>query len=226
MKLTIFGASGSVGRHLVTQALQAGHQVKAFARAPQKLEITHPNLTLVAGDVMDEAAVASAVVASEAVLVTLGSKKLTGTLRSAGTANIVRAMQTHGVKRLVCQTTLGVGDSYGNLDVFWKYLMFGLVLRVIFKDHGVQENIVRQSGLDWVIVRPAAFTDGAALGKYKHGFGPDEANLSLKISRADIAHFMLQQIDNDRYLHQTPGLSDTRENIYSAPTKATKTIEV
>ena len=210
MKLVIFGATGSVGRHLVGQALAAGHQVSAFARSPQKLDMDHPNLTLVAGDVMDREAVSAAVMASDAVLVTLGSKKLTGFLRSRGTLHIVEAMQKHGVKRLVCQTTLGIGDSYGNLDFFWKYVMFGTILRAVFKDHGVQEGIVQQSGLDWVIVRPAAFTDGAAQGLYKHGFGANEANLSLKISRADIANFMLGQISDDRYLHQTPGLSDAR----------------
>ncbi len=209
MKIVIFGATGSVGRHLVEQALSQGHQVTAFARNPKALKLTHTNLTYFAGDVFDPACVAEAVQGSKGVLVTLGSPKLTGKVRSVGTRHVVRAMEKHGVKRLICQTTLGVGDSRANLNFYWKYLMFGLILRAVFNDHAVQEDIVKHSKLDWVIVRPAAFTDGPATNTYKHGFSPREKNLMLKISRADIASFMLQQLSNDTYLHQTPGLSNS-----------------
>ena len=85
--------------------------------------------------------------------------------------------------------------------------MFGWFLKAAFKDHEIQEQYVRESNLDWTIVRPAAFTDGPQTELYKHGFPPTTKSLSLKISRADVAHFMLQQISSTRYLHQTPGLS-------------------
>lgn len=207
MKLIIFGATGTIGRHLVEQALTQGHEVIAFARNPAALEIDHPNLRLFPGDVFDPLAVAAAVKGSEGVLVSLGSPKLTGKVRSVGTQNIVQAMEKHKVKRLICQSTLGVGDSQANLNFFWKYLMFGLILRSVFNDHVAQEAIVKRSRLDWVIPHPAAFTDGPVTESYKHGFSTSEKKITLKISRADVANFMLQQLADDTYLHQTPGLS-------------------
>lgn len=207
MKLIIFGATGTMGRHLVKQALAQGHQVTAFARKPEALEIEHPNLRLFTGDVFDPESVAAAIKGGEGVLVSLGSSKLTGKVRSVGTQHIVEAMQRHQVKRLICQTTLGVGDSQANLNFFWKYLMFGLILRSVFKDHVVQEAVVKRSKLYWVIVRPAAFTDGPAPDEYRHGFPANEKNLALKILRTDVASFMLRQLNDDGYLRQTPGLS-------------------
>jgi uncharacterized protein YbjT (DUF2867 family) len=85
--------------------------------------------------------------------------------------------------------------------------MFGLLLREAFADHEQQEAHVVGSGLDWTIVRPAAFTDGGRTGAYRHGFSPAEKGLRLKISRADVADFMLDQLKNDTYLRKAPGLS-------------------
>jgi len=207
MKLTIFGSTGTLGTHVVQQALANGHQVTAFARNPSALKIEHPNLSLFPGDVFDEESVETAIKGADAVLVSLGSKKLTGTVRSVGTQNIVQAMEKHHVKRLICQTTLGIGESEKNLNFFWKYIMFGLILRFVFNDHKAQEKIVKRSTLDWTIIHPASFTDGPATGNYKQGFSGDEKNITLKISRADVAGFMLNQISDDTYLHQSPGLS-------------------
>ncbi len=207
MLLTVFGATGTVGRHLVQQALNEGYRVRAFARRPETLGIDHPELTMIRGDVLDAAAVSEAVDGADSVLITLGSKGLTGNIRSEGTRRIVDAMQRRGVRRLICQTTLGVGDSRSNLDFYWKVLMFGIVLRAVFKDHVIQEQIVRDSGLDWTIVRPSAFIDGPLSEKVKHGFAPTERNLTLKISRADVARFMLRQTTDNTYLHRAPGLS-------------------
>ena len=115
---------------------------------------------------------------------------------------------THGVNRFICQTTLGAGDSYGNLNFFWKHIMFGMLLRPAMADHNLQEDYIRSSDIDWTIVRPAAFTDGTLSRKYQHGFsGKSPKGLALKISRADVAHFMLEQLKSNTYLRQTPGLS-------------------
>ena len=111
------------------------------------------------------------------------------------------------MRRLVCQTTLGAGDSSGNLDFFWKHVMFGLLLREAFADHEQQEAHVRGSDLDWTIVRPAAFTDGGRTGEYRHGFPPSKKGLKLVISRANVAGFMLDQLADDAYLRRAPGLS-------------------
>ena len=140
------------------------------------------------------------------MLIALGSGRK-GTVRSGGTKHVVDAMERRGVRRLVCQTTLGAGDSRAVLNFFWKRIMFGLLLREAYADHEAQEAFVKQSKLDWTIVRPGAFTDGPATGAYKHGFPSTEKNLKLKISRADVANFMLRQLTNDTYLRHAPGLS-------------------
>jgi len=207
MKIVIFGATGTVGRVLVAQALDAQHQVTAFTRNGRFDGVQNPNLTIVQGDVLDPASVSAAIEGRDAVICTLGAGRK-GSLRAAGTANILKAMGDHGVDRFICQSTLGTGDSAGNLNFFWKRIMFGLLLRPAFADHQRQEDHVRASGLNWTIVRPAAFTDGAQTGTYQHGFaGTSSTGLSLKISRADVADFILKQLNSDTYLHRCPGLS-------------------
>jgi putative NADH-flavin reductase len=208
MRLLIFGSTGSIGHQLVQQALEQGHLVTAFARDHTKLNIQHPNLKIVQGDVLSFTSVQQAVQSQDAVLCALGSgQKRTGTVRSEGTRNIIRAMEQVGVRRLICQTTLGVGESQGNLNFFWRYLMFGLLLRQVYADHVKQEEFVKQSHLDWIIVRPAAFVNGERTSHYQHGFPGSSRTLTLKISRADVADFMLKQLADDVYLHQTPAVS-------------------
>ncbi|WP_017302488.1 NAD(P)-dependent oxidoreductase [Nodosilinea nodulosa] len=208
MKLLIFGATGSIGRQVVAQALEQGHSVTAFVRSPAKLEVQHLDLRIVQGDVLDLPSVQQAVQGQDAVVCVLGSgQNLTSTVRSQGTRNIVRAMEAAGVRRLICQSTLGAGDSWGTLNFYWKYIMFGLVLRRVFADHQRQEDAVKSSPLDWTIVRPGAFTDGPRTGQYRHGFAGNDTTSQLKISRADVADFIVKQLGNDAYLHQTPGLS-------------------
>ena len=120
MKLIIFGATGRVGSQLVSQALSQGHTVTAFVRDPQKLKtISDSNLRFVVGNVMNPGDVEKAMEGHDAVLVALGSGRK-GNIRSEGTNNVLKAMERTGVKRLVCQTTLGAGDSKGNLNFFWK----------------------------------------------------------------------------------------------------------
>jgi uncharacterized protein YbjT (DUF2867 family) len=208
MKLVIFGATGTIGRQVVQQALEQGHTVTAFARNLAKLDIQHPRLSFAQGDVMDAVAVEQAIRGQEAVVCVLGSgKKLTGTVRSEGTRQIIQAMKNVGVRRLICQSTLGVGDSWSNLDFYWKYLMFGLLLRQVFADHQRQEALVKNSGLDWTIVRPGAFTDGPLTGQYRHSFPNTDRTIALQISRADVADFILKQLSDGSSLYQTPSLS-------------------
>ena len=157
---------------------------------------------------MDSDAVEQAIHGQDAVVCVLGSgKKLTGTVRSEGTHQIIQAMEATGVRRLICQSTLGTGDSWGSLNFYWKYIMFGFILRHVFADHEKQESYVRQSQLDWTIVRPGAFLDGKRTGHYRHGFPGTDKSSHLKISRADVADFILKQLNDKTYLHQTPSLS-------------------
>lgn len=207
MRLIIFGSTGNIGQHLVSQALEQGHEVTAFTRHAEKLgNIDHKNLFIYQGDVLNEDIVREAVKSHDAVLCSLGAGRK-GTVRAKGTDNIIKAMYQSGIKRLICQSTLGAGDSIGNLNFFWKHIMFGWFLKEAFLDHELQEKHVMKSGLDWTIVRPAAFTKGKMTGNYHHGFSSTDRTLTLKISCADVAQFMLSQIQSTVYLKKTPGLS-------------------
>ena len=208
MKLVIFGSTGGTGRELIKQALDLGHDVTAYARDPTKIEDTqHSSVKVVRGDVLDLAAVESAVQGHEAVFITIGAGSRRTTIREEGTRNIVEAMQGTDVKRLICQSSLGVGDSRTNLPFFTKYIIVGVFLRHAFADHERQEAVVTQSSLDWTIVRPPHLKDGPRTGVYRHGFLTTDTQIKGWISRADVADFMLKQLVDDTYLHQTPGVS-------------------
>lgn len=207
MKIIVFGATGATGKQIVLQGLTLGYSVTAFVRDKSKLaDIQHPNLHFYTGNVLNPADVENAIKGHEAVFCALGDGRK-GTVRSAGTLNIIKGMQKNSVRRLICQSTLGAGDSKGNLNFFWKYIMFGWFLKQAFLDHELQEDYIRESFLDWTIVRPGALTDGAATGNYRHGFSGTAKSLKLKVSKADVALFMLKQLTSSEYLKKSPGLS-------------------
>lgn len=209
MNVIVIGATGSVGRLAVEDMLAQGHHVTAFARHPGNLGIEHSALVRIAGDATDPEAVSEAVRGQDAVVVTLGAgASRTSRVRSQGTLAVINAMQMHGVRRLVVQSTLGAHESWNNLNFFWKRIMFGFLLRPVFRDHELQESLVRASGLDWTIVRPSAFADGPATGSYKENFAPTERRLSLKIARADIAAFLTRQLHDLRYGRRAVAISN------------------
>jgi len=211
MRLLVFGSSGGTGRHLVEQALEQGHAVTAFVRDPAKLGLAHPSLTLARGDVMDYPSVERAVPGHDAVLCAIGGPAGKGdTIRSDGTRNIIRAMEAAGVRRFVCQTSLGYGDSRAALNRtpwHFRYIIVPLLLRGVFADHERQEEHVKRSALDWIIVRPGILTNGSRTGAYRHGFAATDRTIKARLSRADAADFMLKQLSDDSYLRQTPGVS-------------------
>ena len=208
MKILIFGASGGTGRHLLDQGLSQGHIVTAFLRNPAKLELSHDNLHLFQGDVLQPASVNEAIQNQEAVLSALGAPASDKSmLRAKGTKNIIDAMEKSGVRRFICQASLGYGDSRQRLPFIMKYLIAPVFLRHAFADHELQEKCIKESKLDWIIARPGNLTDGPLTGKYQHGPADSLKGSNLKISRADVADFMLKQLNDDTYLHQTPGLS-------------------
>jgi putative NADH-flavin reductase len=207
MNVIVFGSTGGTGRHLVDLALAQGHTVTAFARNPAALALGHAKLRVVQGDVMDASAVEGAVRGHQAVLSAIGAGAKRSTVRAEGTRNIVRGMEKAGVRRLVSQSSIGVGDSRGNLTFLLTYVIGPLFLRHAFSDHEVQERYIRESRLDWIIVRPGNLTNGARTGLYRHGFPVTDRTTKLKISRADVADFMLKQLTDDTYLHKTAGVS-------------------
>jgi putative NADH-flavin reductase len=208
MKLLVFGSTGGTGRELLIQALNQDHSVTAYARDPAKIEdIQHSRLTVVRGDVLDAATVKSAVAGHEGILVAIGAGPKRTTLREEGTRNIVEAMQSTGVKRLICLSSLGVGDSRTNLPFFTSYVVVGIFLRHAFADHERQEAVVGRSSLGWTIVRPPHLKDGPRTRAYRHGFSTTDKRIKGWISRADVADFMLKQLVDDTYLHRAPGVS-------------------
>ena len=208
MKLIIFGPTGATGRQVVTQALQQGHDVTAFARSPEKLDQTHENLKVIKGDVLDFDSVERAIQGQDVVLCTLGLPPMDkSNLRANGTKNIIRAMEKTGIKRFICQSSDGVGDSRDTLPFLMKYLIVPFMLRRAFADHEIQENYIKESQLDWIIARPTALTDGEHTGSYQHGYTADNKTVTFKISRADTADFMLKQLADNNYLHKTPSIS-------------------
>lgn len=207
MNLLVFGASGGTGRQLVEQALGQGHHVTAFVRNPAKFTLQHPRLRLFEGDVQDARAVQQAVPGHDAVLSALGAPAgRRDAVRSAGTGHILQAMQQAGVRRFVCLTTLGLGDSRPALPWLYRYVLVPLLLRYAFADSERQEALIRRSSLDWTIARPGTLTDGPRTGHYHHGFAPT-ARLPMRIARADVADFMLQQLTDATYLRREASLS-------------------
>lgn len=206
MKVIVFGATGSLGAHVVKSLLAKGHSVTGFSRSAPSGD-DGDGITMLRGDVLNQVDVQRAVKGQDAVVCALGAG-MKGEIRTKGTEIIVESMKEAGVKRLICLSSLGVGDSESVLNFWWRWVMFGLLLRAAFADHHSQEAVVRQSGLDWTIVRPSAFQDGDPLGEYHVGdLREVRGKLALKIRRADVADFMVGQVDNAQFLHQSPSLS-------------------
>ncbi|PSN17288.1 epimerase [filamentous cyanobacterium CCP5] len=205
MNLLIFGATGDTGRELVKQGLEQGHTVTGFSRHADELTQDYPAVQTVQGDVTDMTAVAKAVQGQDAVLSALGSSSLKrNPALVKGVENIVAAMEQHNVRRLVYQSSLGVGDSRDQVNFLVRYIIIPLVLRPAIQDHAEKEQIIQRSKLDWVIVRPAGLNDDAKTGEYKAG---ENIEFGARIARADVADFMLKQVSDDTYLKKTPGIS-------------------
>jgi putative NADH-flavin reductase len=207
VKVLILGATGGTGRTLVDRALALGHQVTALARNPSAVAPEDSRPTVLQGNALDARAVGEAVRGQDAVLFALGSTRIRKPLTffSESTRIVVGAMQRHGVRRLICVTGIGAGDSRGHGGFLFDLVLRPLVLRYQYEDKDRQEEIIRASDLDWVIVRPARLTDGPATGEYRVFLGGSYT--ATTISRADVAAFMLAQLTSDSYVRRAPVIS-------------------
>ncbi|MBI3450113.1 MAG: SDR family oxidoreductase [Acidobacteria bacterium] len=207
-RILIVGATGGTGRQLVSLALERGHDVTALVRDPSRLPVEHPSLRVIRGDVLDPRAVEEAVRGQDAVVSALGHHRYysPGGVLSSGTRNILRSMESHGVRRFVCETSLGIGDSAGRLGLFYTFFIIPAILPVYFLDKARQERIVARSRVDWVLVRPAVLTNGVGRGRWRAGARAGGFLLPARISRADVAAFMLDQLASEAYLGSAPGV--------------------
>lgn len=210
MKLLILGATGDTGKELVTQALEQGHIVTAFTRNPADVIKKHDSLSVMQGNILDYTSVQGAVKGQDAVLSALGIRILKkNTIISDGTGNIINAMEKYGVKRFICMSSIGVGNSIQQkkgLGFLYNYIMIPFVLKNMFSDKKVQETCIKESDLNWTIIRPVILTKGKKTGKAKC-YSYDDINIKAKISRADVAYFMLKQLSCKTNIHKTISLS-------------------
>ena len=200
MKLAIFGATGNTGAELVKQALEKEHHVTAFVRDPSRMAIEHDRLALVTGDAFDPASVAEAIQGQDAVVCTLGSSDLKKTtVRTTGTTNIIHAMKQHRVQRILVLTAMGTGDSWDTLSLVNKFF-YATLLKSSREDHEAQEAAVKESELDWTIIRPSGLTDDPRTGVYE--FGENIPAKTSKIARADVADLILKELEQNALIHK------------------------
>jgi putative NADH-flavin reductase len=208
----VIGASRGIGLETLRCALKAGHKVRALARSAASIPISHPDLEKVTGDALDRGAVVRVLAGVDAVIQTLGvaaSREVIFKpvrLFSDATRILVTAMKETGVKRLICVTGFGAGDSR-NRGGFLYNMAFHLFLGRVYDDKDVQEIIIRKSKLDWVIARPVILTNGPKTGSYRVLVDPKDWHCGY-ISRADVADFLVKQIDDDAFLRKTPVLTN------------------
>jgi putative NADH-flavin reductase len=205
VRISVLGATGRTGRQIVEQALQAGHEVVAFARKPEALEMDHERLTVVQGDILDAERVSEAVGGAEAVISALGAQRDSPeAMLTRGMANVVAAMKEHGVRRLIALTGAGVRleSDPASLGRTIVLALQGLFSPSPLRDAQGAVEVIRASGLDWTVVRVTRLSDRPGTGRV-HGGAPRLEPIR-SIPRADVARFVLEQVTDERYLVQAP----------------------
>jgi putative NADH-flavin reductase len=208
-KVLIIGASHGIGLETVRAAILAGHDVRALARSAASIPIENSALEKMSGDALDPPTIRNALRDVDIVIQTLGVEFsprviFKGTrLFSDSTRILVEAMKAAGVKRLIAVTGLGAGDSRGHGGLVYDAVAFPLLLKRVYDDKDVQEWIIKSSGLDWTIARPALLANGPATGSYRVLTEPQDWRFGV-IRRADVADFLVQQIGDRALIGTTP----------------------
>jgi putative NADH-flavin reductase len=203
MRILILGATGGIGKHLVRYALERGHEVTAFVRAPQKITLKHERLAVIQGNLLDPDQLAKVMAGHDAVLSAFGPVKLgPTTMRTTFGRAVAQAMRIAGVKRILL-----VSSAF----LFSEMFFFGRIMRgilfgnVVVDDAGMELGICRDY-LDWTIVRPPRLTNGVLTGKYRVLDDHLPAG-GLTISRADVADFMLHEVEKPAHHQQIVGVA-------------------
>ena len=215
MKVLVVGATGGSGQAAVNALLAAGHEVTAFSRHAERLQAA-PRLRRVNGDALDASAIDAVVRGHEAVVVTLGITenalrvRLRGSattpidVRSRGTRHTIAAMRKQGVRRLVVQTSFGVGETRDLLP-WMPRLMFKLLLKPQIADTEVQEREVKASGLDWVIAQPVNLTDAPV--DDAPFVSTEGETRTMKVARRQVGRFLAEAVRDPGYVGRTVALS-------------------
>jgi putative NADH-flavin reductase len=201
MRLLVLGATGSVGQLVVQEALKRRHEITALVRCPQKLNEL-ARVRVVQGDALDPNALGGAVAGQHAVISILGAGNVRHTtLFSESTRVLLAEMQRHSVRRLICVTGVGAGDTKGHGGFLYDRVLYPLFTKGIYADKDTQEVLVRQSQTDWTLVRPAPFRSHTPPGPLLAVTDVDGVTLT-RISRLEVAKFLVDELEQDRYVRQ------------------------
>ena len=208
MRVLIIGASKGIGLETTRQALDAGHDVRALARSATAIAISNPSLEKMQGNALKTEDVEAALVGVDVVIQTLGVG-LGELLRpvhlfSDATRKLIQAMKIQGVKRLICVTGFGAGDSRASISCLQR-LPFQIVFGRAYDDKSLQEQLIKESELDWTIARPGVLTSGPRTGQYQILSESSQWRNGI-ISRADVAEFLVRQIGDQTYIRKAPVL--------------------
>lgn len=208
-RVLIIGASKGIGLETTRLALDAGHRVRAFSRSARGSALSNPNLEKIRGDALDRRDIAAALDAIDVVIQALGVSSLGDLFRpvslfSDAARLLVSAMEGRPVKRLISVTGFGAGDSRASISCLQR-LPFLMVFGRAYADKSVQEQLIKDSSLDWTIARPGVLTNGRRTGRYRILDEPSQWRNGI-ISRADVADFLVRQIEDQRWLRKAPVL--------------------
>lgn len=208
MKILIIGATRGIGKSLLEIALEEKCDVTVLARTPEKITISHPLLRVARGDVLEAESIADAASGQEAVCSCIGVpitfKPVN--LFSVAARNIAAAVKQNPGQKYIAVTGIGAGDSRGHGGFLYDVIFKPLLLKTIYDDKDREEEIIKSSGVDWMIVRPAGLTNGKRTGKY-HILNDLKGVTAKRISRLDVADFILKQLKNPTQFGKTPLLT-------------------
>ena len=214
--IAVLGANGRTGIEIVKQALEKGWVVKALVRDKQKIKLANPNLHVVEGNPMRIDEVTKVVEETDAVSVALNIGRKTDLppskvvspldLLRVSLDNTINAMQENGVKRVITVSAWGTGDSYKETNWIFKFLIKKTNVGVAYAGHEDQERLLRKSGLDWTSVRPVGLSNSEKQKSVRVSIKGDK-KLNMTISRKDVARFMLDIVDDEKYYQQEPSIS-------------------
>ncbi len=208
MRVLIIGASKGIGLETTRQALDAGHDVRALARSATAIAISNPSLEKMRGNALKTEDVEAALVRMGVVIQTLGvglgELFRPVHLFSDATRVLIAAMKRQDIKRLICVTGFGAGDSRASISCLQR-LPFQIVFGRAYDDKSLQEQLIKESELDWTIARPGVLTSGPRTGQYQILSEASQWRNGI-ISRADVAEFLVRQIGDQTYIHKAPVL--------------------